>query len=67
MQIIASGRAARATSGMISGIGLASARISGFGRHVLQQFGFQHAGGRKAEEYVGARRSRRPVCAPRCP
>ena len=54
MQIIASGRAARATSGMISGLGLASARISGFAAMSGEQLGLQHAGRRQAEKDVGA-------------
>ncbi len=53
--MIASGRTALASSGRISGSGLASARISGFGRHLLEHFGLQHARGGQAEEYVGAR------------
>ena len=39
---------------MISGVGLASARISGFGAMSCEQLRLQHAGGGEAEEDVGA-------------
>ena len=54
MQIIASGRASSASSGMISGFGLASAITSGSLAMLLQHLGLQHPGGREAEEDVGA-------------
>ena len=51
----ASGRAAFATSGMISGSGLASARISGLSRHLRRAIsGFSTPRGGQAEEDVGA-------------
>jgi hypothetical protein len=39
---------------MISGFGLASARISGLGRHLLDHLRLEHAAGRQAQEDVGA-------------
>ncbi len=49
-----SGRAALASSGRISGSGLASARMTGLIGHGLDHLGRQHAGGRAAQEHVGA-------------
>jgi hypothetical protein len=39
---------------MISGVGFASAKISGFAAHRLHHLGLQHARGRQAQEDVGA-------------
>ncbi len=52
--MMASGRTALASSGMISGIGLASARISGLSAMLRHHLRLQHAGRRQAEEDVGA-------------
>ena len=49
-----SGRTALASSGRISGVGLASARMIGCARHRLDHVRRQHAAGRQAEEDVGA-------------
>ena len=49
-----SGRAALASSGRISGSGLASARMIGWLGHALDHGRRHHAGGRAAEEDVGA-------------
>ena len=54
VQIMASGRALRASSGMISGVGLASAMTSGLSAIALDHVGLQHVGRRQAEENVGA-------------
>ena len=54
MQIIASGRASSASSGMISGVGLASAITKRIARHALEHGGLEDAAGREAEENVGA-------------
>ena len=52
--MMASGRTARTSSGRISGIGLASAKISGLAAIVADHLGLQHAGRRQAQEDVGA-------------
>ena len=54
MQIIASGRAASASSGVISGVGLASAMISGFSAIRFAISGLSTPGADKPEEHVGA-------------
>ena len=52
--MIASGRASLASSGRISGSGLASARISGRSAIFLDHLRLEHAGGRQPQENVGA-------------
>ena len=59
--------AASASSGMISGLGLASARISGRGAMRLHHVRLQHAAGRQAEEDVRAVDDLGRACAPRSP
>ena len=54
VQIIASGRALRASSGMISGVGLASAITSGLSAIALTMSGFSTLGADKPEKNVGA-------------
>ena len=49
-----SGRACLASSGRISGSGLASARISGCVGHLRDHLRLEHAARRQAEEHVGA-------------
>ena len=51
---MASGRVSRASSGLISETGLASARTSGSAAMVISISGFKHVGCREAEEDVGA-------------
>jgi len=50
---IASGRAFFASSGMISGVGLASAKITGLG-HALQHVAGHDPSHRQSHEYIGA-------------
>ena len=54
VQIIASGRALRASSGMISGVGIGQRHHQRLVRHRLDHVGLQHVGRRQAEENIGA-------------